>query len=104
MDIIVSIFWWFMSKLSLLSANEVQGGLCEWLIARRKAMKLSRAQLAQLSTVPASTIKKFETTEQISFRQFILLWQCLDDLSRLNSLTQKQVVHTVPTSIDEVLR
>ena len=93
-----------MNELYLLSANDVQVSLCEGLVARRKAMKLSRAQLAQLSTVPASTIKKFETTQQISFRQFILLWQSLDDLSRLNSLAQKQVVNTPPTSIDEVLR
>lgn len=93
-----------MNKFSLLSANDVQQSLCEWLIERRKAVKLSRAQLAQLSTVPASTIKKFETTKQISFRQFILLWQSLDELSRLDSLTKKQMLNTSPTSIDEVLR
>jgi hypothetical protein len=54
--------------------------------------------------VPASTIKKFEVTQQISFRQFILLWQSLDELSRLNSLTQERLVSKAPTSIDEVLR
>lgn len=53
--------------------------------------------------MPASTIKKFEATKQISFRQFILLWQCLDELDRLNSLTQKKVVTKIPASIDEVL-
>jgi hypothetical protein len=96
-----------MNKLSLLSANDVQASLCEWLVVKRKAAKLSRAQLAQLaqiSTVPASTIKKFEVTQQISFRQFILLWQSLDELSRLNSLTQERLVSKAPTSIDEVLR
>lgn len=93
-----------MNKLSLLSANDVQASMCEWLVVKRKAAKLSRAQLAQISTVPASTIKKFEVTQQISFRQFILLWQSLDELVRLNSLTQKQLVSKTPTSIDEVLR
>jgi len=93
-----------MSKLSLLSAYDVQVGLCEWLITKRKDSKLSRAQLSKLSTVPASTIKKFETTQQISFRQFILLWQTLDDLSNLNSLAQNNIVNTAPTSIEDVLR
>lgn len=93
-----------MGELSLLSASDVQSSLCELLISKRKAAKFSREKLAQLSTVPASTIKKFETTKQISFRQFILLWQCLDELERLHSLTQKQVVTNIPTSIDEVLK
>jgi hypothetical protein len=93
-----------MSKLSLLSANDVQASLCEWLVVKRKTAKLSRDQLAKISTVPASTIKKFEVTQQISFRQFILLWQSLDELDRLNSLTQTQLVSKVPASIDEVLR
>jgi len=93
-----------MNKLSLLSASDVQASLCEWLVVKRKAEKLSRAKLAQLSTVPASTIKKFEATQQISFRQFILLWQSLDELDRLNSLTQTQLFSKAPASIDEVLR
>ncbi|PKG83980.1 transcriptional regulator [Colwellia sp. 75C3] len=92
-----------MSKLSLLSANDVQASLCEWLVVKRKTAKLSRDQLAKISTVPASTIKKFEVTQQISFRQFILLWQSLDELDRLNSLTQTQLFSKAPTSIDEVL-
>jgi hypothetical protein len=93
-----------MSKLSLLSANDVQASFCEWLVVKRKTAKISRAQLAKISTVPASTIKKFEVTQQISFRQFILLWQSLDELDRLNSLTQTELVSKVPASIDEVLR
>lgn len=93
-----------MSKLSLLSAADVQASMCEWLIAKRKALKLSRAKLAQRSTVPAATIKKFETTGQISFRQFLLLWQSLDDLARLNSLTKRtSKTNEPPLSIDEVL-
>jgi hypothetical protein len=93
-----------MAELSLLSSSDVQASLCEFLVSKRKAAKLSRAKLAQLSTVPASTIKKFETTRQISFRQFTLLWQSLDELERLNSLTQKTVVNKSPTSISEVLK
>ena len=98
--------WFFMSKLSLLSATDVQASMCQWLISNRKALKLSRDKLAARSTVPASTIKKFETTGQISFRQFILLWQSLDDLERLNSLTKHSSKNSqsIPQSIDEVLK
>lgn len=92
-------------KLSLLSANDVQSALCEALQARRKALKLSRAALAQRSTVPAPTIKKFESTGQISLRQFLLLWQCVDDLQRLHALTRHndESARRAPVSIEEVL-
>ncbi|GAA81817.1 transcriptional regulator [Pseudoalteromonas sp. BSi20495] len=60
----------------------------EHLKERRKKAKMSREALAKKSTVPASTIKKFEVTGLISFRQLLLLWQTLDDLTRLYDLTQ----------------
>ena len=97
-----------MNKLSLLSAADVQTSMREWLMTNRKALKLSREKLAVRSTVPAATIKKFETTGQISFRQFLMLWQSLDNLERLNSLTKNTSKHTSnlnhpPQSINEVL-
>ncbi len=94
-----------MNTLSLLSATDVQTSLCALLVSNRKALKLSREKLAVCSTVPATTIKKFETTGQISFRQFIMLWQCLDDLTRLNALTKPSArVNQPPRTIDEVLK
>ncbi len=94
-----------MSKLSLLSAADVQSSMCEWLISNRKALKLSREKLADRSTVPAATIKKFETTGQISFRQFLMLWQSLDDLNRLNLLIKHTLkTNQPPQSINEVLK
>lgn len=91
-----------MTLLSLTTPTEVQQALAEKLKSARKAKKLSRDQLAQKSTVPASTIKKFETTGQISLRQFILLWQCVENLEQLNALTKQQT--NEPKSIAEVLR
>lgn len=88
-------------KSSLLSAADTQSALCQWLKGQRKTLKLSRKALAQRSTVPAPTIKKFETTGQISLRQFLLLWQSVDDISRLHSLTLPLTKE--PNSIDEVL-
>lgn len=88
-------------KLSLLSAHDVKIHLAHAVRARRKAFGWSRETLAERSLVPASTIKKFETTGQISLGQFLLLWQCVDDLARLEQLCEP--VQVAPKTIDEVL-
>lgn len=94
-----------MSKLRLLSAVEVQDALRERQEPRRRALKLSRAALAEPGTVPTPTIKRCETSAQISPRQFLLLRQCVDDLARLQALTgpTESPLDRLPTSIDEVL-
>jgi transcriptional regulator with XRE-family HTH domain len=89
--------------LTLISPASVQDTLKDHLKSQRKKAKLSRDQLAERSTVPAPTIKKFETTGQISLRQFLLLWQSVDDLARLQQLTQLASEVKIPTTIDEVL-
>ena len=90
-----------MPQLSLTTANDVQQQLSQAVRKKRKQLKLSREALAKKSTVPASTIKKFETTAQISLRQFILLWQCVDSLESLVQLSKDPEYQ--PVSIDEVL-
>ncbi|WP_404419859.1 transcriptional regulator [Marinospirillum sp.] len=93
-----------MNRLQLLSPADLQEGLADYLHAQRKKQKLSRAALAERSGVPAPTLKKFELTGQISLRQFLLLWQCLDDLGRLQGLTQSVPEEKAePKTIDEVL-
>lgn len=88
----------------LLDDADVQQAFAAHLRRLRKREKLSRDALAERSDVPASTIKKFELTGQISFRQLLLLWQSLDDLWRLYALTQQPFGEAgVPSSIDEVL-
>ena len=89
--------------LSLITATDVQNHLAEYLKNKRKSLKLSRNELSQRSTVPASTIKHFETTAKISLRQFLLLWQTVDDLARVNALTKQDANHRYK-SIDEVLK
>ncbi|MET4028145.1 transcriptional regulator with XRE-family HTH domain [Marinobacter sp. MBR-99] len=88
--------------MDLISGRNVQVALAAYVQERRKALKWSRAALAERSTVPAPTIKKFETTGQISLRQFLLLWQCVDDLHRLQDLTSMEQ-KPLPRSLDEVL-
>lgn len=69
--------------ISLPDDTDVSQVYAEYLRGLRKQAKLSRAALAERSCVPTSTIKKFELTGQISFRQLLLLWQSLDSLDRL---------------------
>ncbi len=92
-----------MKHLSLVSVHDVQTDLRQWLRDQRKKRKWSRDDLAEQSLVPAATIKKFETTGQISLRQFLMLWQSVDELSRLQQLTSSSHAKPLPTSIDEVL-
>lgn len=92
-------------RFSLLDDTDVSQAYADYLRGLRKQAKLSRAALAERSCVPAATIKKFELTGQISFRQLLLLWQTLDSLDRLYQLTQSSSNSgTVPTSIEEVLK
>lgn len=95
-----------MPSYLLLDDNDVQQAFAAYLRQQRKAAKMSRAALAQRSTVPASTIKRFELTGHISFRQLLLLWQCLDDLQRLYELAQppQKPSGRMPTTIEEVLK
>ena len=90
-----------MNRLSLLTATDVQQQLADTIREKRKSQKLSRRVLAERSTVPEPTIKKFETTGQISLRQFILLWQCVDRLEVLDSLGKTP--QAKPSTIEEVL-
>lgn len=91
-------------KFSFLDDTDVSQAFAAHLRCLRRQAKLSREKLAQRSCVPASTIKKFELTGQISFRQLLLLWQSLDSLDRLYQLTQTNTERfSLPSSIEEVL-
>lgn len=79
-----------MARFLLLDDTDVQQAFAAHLRRLRETAKLSRDALAERSSVPAPTIKKFELTGKISFRQLLLLWQSLDDLKRLYELTQAQ--------------
>lgn len=76
--------------------------LAEFLKEQRKKAKLSREQLAEKSSVPASTIRRFETSGHISLKQFLALWLILDDIGRLVELTQPRP--DMPKTIEEVVR
>lgn len=88
--------------LYLYDDTETRKLLADYLKQKRKNAKLSREQLAAKALVPASTIRRFETTGHISLKQFLALWLVLDDIGRLVSLTQS--TPSIPQTIDEVLR
>lgn len=86
--------------MRFFTSSDIQMEIARYLRSLRRAQKLSRDALAERSTVPAPTIKRFELTGEISFRQLCLLWETLDDLGRLKALCD---VETMPKSIEEVL-
>ncbi len=90
-----------MTLISLHSPFEVQQKLARATRTRRKRRKLSREALAERSAVPAPTIKRFETTGEISLRQFLLLWQCVDRLDALAILADPP--KPAPRKISEVV-
>ena len=90
-----------LKRLSLVTPSDVQQRLAAAVKRQRKALRLSRAALAKTSTVPAPTIKRFESTGQISLRQFILLWHCVDELESLAALSKAP--KPAPRTIEEVL-
>lgn len=92
-----------MPRFLLIDDTDVSQAFAKHLRYLRETAKMSRQALAERSSVPAPTIKKFELTGQISFRQLLLLWQSLDDLKRLYELTLVQQQSSIPTTIDEVL-
>lgn len=88
--------------LSLYDDVETQRMLADYLQRKRKQAKLSRQKLAEKAQVPASTIRHFENTAQISLRQFLALWLVLDKMDRLVALTKEE--QALPKTIEEVLR
>lgn len=91
-----------MEPIPYLTAADVQQRLADRVRRLRRQKRWSRQELAERSTVPASTIKKFETTGQTSLRQFILIWQCVDSLDVLARIAEGR--EEEPRSITEVLR
>ena len=91
-----------IAMLELYSVTDVQHILRQHLWQLRRQNKMSRRALAQRSTVPVATIKKFEYTGRIALPQFLLLWQSLAPLSEVVALTRRPP--PPPKTIDEALK
>ena len=86
-------------RFFLRSPREVQDHLAAALHKRRRACKHSRQEAAAVSGVPAPTIRRFETTGEISLRQFLMLCAPYGDLKRAEALFPEPG----PTTMDELL-
>jgi ribosome-binding protein aMBF1 (putative translation factor) len=99
---IVTIMAIWCIMLSLYTAYDVQLELKEFMKQSRKQQKLSVEALAKRSGVPYSTIRKFESTGNISLRQFLMLFETIGELKQFRELIK--TTPSEPTSIDEVLK
>lgn len=81
------------------SPREVQNHLAATLRKRRKARKHSRQKTAELSGVPSPTLRHFETTGEISLRQFLMLCATYGDLAHADMLLPEPG----PATMDELL-
>ncbi|WP_064792327.1 hypothetical protein [Shewanella woodyi] len=88
--------------LNLYTAFDVQMELRDFISQSRKLNKLSVEELSSRSGVPYGTIRKFETTGNISLRQFLMLYEAIGNLSKVRTLTKTD--NEQPTSIEEVLK
>ena len=72
--------------LSIHSVNEIQRELAARLVKLRKHYRHSRAVTAARSGVPEATIRRFETSGEISLRQFLMLCEAYNELHKLTQL------------------
>ena len=86
--------------MTFISASEAQASLSKKAKERRKWLKYSRGKASEVSGVPASTIRKFESTGEISLRQLLMLLQAYGDLSVMNSAFENPPAKTM----DELIR
>ena len=73
---------------------EVQQRFAQVLKHKRRSLKHSRRQASLRTGIPEATIRRFEDSGEISFRQFLVLWDFYGDLQTLDKLTNKSI-HSV---------
>ncbi|ODB35833.1 helix-turn-helix transcriptional regulator (plasmid) [Pseudoalteromonas piscicida] len=88
--------------LSLYTAYDMQMELKEFIKSARKKDKLSVQKMADLSGVPYATIRKFESSGNISLRQFLMLYETVGDLKKVKELTK--LSEPEYKTIEDVLR
>lgn len=86
--------------MSFKTASEVQLKTALKAKKRRKWLSYSREKASEISGVPAATIRKFEDTGEISFRQFLMLLQAYGDLS----MTDKMFENPPAKTMDELIK
>jgi len=86
--------------MSFNTASEAQLETALKAKKRRKWLNYSRERASDISGVPAATIRKFEDTGEISFRQLLMLLQAYGDLS----MTDKMFENPPAKTMDELIK
>ena len=79
--------------------HEIQMDLAKRLRTIRRGRKHSRQKACEVSGVPTPTIRRFETTGQISLRQFLMLTSAYGDPTATEALLSEPG----PSTMDELL-
>ncbi|MFT5708989.1 MAG: transcriptional regulator with XRE-family HTH domain [Oceanospirillaceae bacterium] len=87
--------------LSLLTPFDIQLEFSQFCKKNRKTKGYSTKALSDITGVPDSTIRKFEKTGEISFRQFLMIFAEIGKLTELQKLTQQSYT---PKNLAEVLK
>lgn len=75
-----------------LTEQSVVSGIVERVKKKRKQMKLSQRQLSQKSGVTYSSVRRFETTGEISLSSLLKIAHALDALKDFASLFKGQAI------------
>ena len=81
-----------------LTEEKVIENLVNRVIARRKELKISQKDLAFKSVVSYGSIRRFETTGEISLKSLIQIAKVLNSLEDFNKL----FVHTQITNLKDI--
>ena len=84
--------------LDYLTEEKVIENLVNRVIARRKELKISQKDLAFKSVVSYGSIRRFETTGEISLKSLIQIAKVLNSLEDFNKL----FVHTQITNLKDI--
>ena len=75
-----------------LTEQSVTNGIVERMKTRRKQMKLSQRQLSQKSGVTYASIRRFETTGEISLTSLLKIAHALDALKDFEKLFKGKAI------------
>jgi transcriptional regulator with XRE-family HTH domain len=76
----------FNNLLGRKNYGDINDGLVQREVARRKERKLTQKQLAEKSGVSYASLRRFETTGEIELHSLILLMFALGDEAELETL------------------
>ncbi len=86
--------------LSINTPYEIQLELAKKHKIKRKWLKHSRKHTAKITGIPEATIRRFEDTGEISFRQFLILCNIYWDLAVYDKAFSKPEARTMDELIE----